>query len=227
MYSRPRTSSQARPGARARRSSASPQAGQRRTRPGAWLKTRPSAIGPVFPHPARRPGGPGHVDAEHVVESPADAVAVCPGLGHGVPPLGPNRSVLICRSARPCSASRRAALSTNPVGPQTKHCCAGRRWSREVEQAPGVQAPDGAGPPGQALPGCRRCRCSGRCRGPRGAAVRRRTAGWRGCGWSRSAASARCCRWRPGCGPWPSAARRPDPPPISRTGCGSSGCQTK
>jgi hypothetical protein len=55
MYSRPRTSSQAWPGAQVRRRSASPQAGERRTSPGEWQKVRSSASGPVFPHPAQRP----------------------------------------------------------------------------------------------------------------------------------------------------------------------------
>jgi hypothetical protein len=37
--------------------------------------------------------------------------------------------------------------------PADEALLAGRRWSREVEQALGVQAPDGAGPPGRRFPG--------------------------------------------------------------------------
>src|ERR1700735_2756127 len=92
-------------------------------------------------------GSRSDVDAEDVAEGPADAVAVGPCLGHGMPPLGPNRSVLICRSPMPWSTSRRAALSTNPVGPQMKHCWPADGGPARCRSCPASRRPTGPGHP--------------------------------------------------------------------------------
>src|ERR1039457_2521086 len=82
--------------------------------------------GPAFGEGAGAPasgaaaGGGRQVGAEHLPQRAAETVAVRPHVGHQVPPLGPNRSVLTCRGSIPWLVSRSAMLSTKPVGPQTK-----------------------------------------------------------------------------------------------------------
>src|SRR5438105_778922 len=59
-----------------------------------------------------------HLLVEELIKRPGDRVAVeC--LHRAQPPVGPNRSVLICMASCPALTSSSAIASTNPVGPQT------------------------------------------------------------------------------------------------------------
>src|SRR5690606_8386836 len=70
--------------------------------------------------------GAGDVDGEDLAQRAGQRVPVRVvvldhvAIVHRQPPVGPNRSVLILRAAWPRASSTSAAVSTNPVGPQTK-----------------------------------------------------------------------------------------------------------